>query len=364
MFRDRYRPSACAIVTALVVALAAGGCSSQSGRDGAPSASGASGESGRYKIGNPYTLKGITYVPHVDYTYDAIGIASWYGEPFHGQATANGETYDMNDLTAAHKTLPLPSLVEVTNLDNGRTIQLRVNDRGPFADERIIDISRRGAQLLGFQNQGITRVRVRILADESRRLAVAAGGNPNVVLAGNSSPAPSYAARSVRPADPARVLATPMSAPPTASKPAASPSARPAMSAPSAARAPVIAPARPSAPSTVTAAAAGAPPPPRPVVAALAPIRAAQAAAPPVAQPATRAGSVFVQVGAYSDTDNVQRARTRLGDLGAVQVASLTVNGLPIYRVRLGPYLSDTEADRTLARAVAAGFTQSRVVYD
>jgi peptidoglycan lytic transglycosylase len=361
LLRVRRRLSAFVIVSALVVvSLAAGGCSSRPARGGAHAASGGSEEGGRYKIGTPYTLKGITYVPHVDYTYDAIGIASWYGEPFHGQATANGETYDMNDLTAAHKTLPLPSLVEVTNLSNGRTIQLRVNDRGPFADERIIDISRRGAQLLGFQDQGITRVRVRILADESRRLAAALGGGGD----GGSGEAPSYAARSITPAppaDPVRVLASAMSVPASAPAPVASP-ARPITTVP------LIASARPATLPPVSAPAGSSAPQARPVAVAvaLAPARAAMpvASLPAASHPATEPASVFVQVGAYTDAENVQRAKARLGDLGAVQVASLTINGLPMYRVRLGPYVSDREADRTLARAVAAGFTQSRVVYD
>lgn len=125
----------------------------------------------RYKIGLPYTIKGITYYPEVDYSYDETGIASWYGDFFHGKDTANGATFDMHAVSAAHRTLPLPSIVEVTNLDNGKRLVLKVNDRGPFHDNRIIDLSKRAAELLGFKNKGIAKVRVRILADESRRLA-------------------------------------------------------------------------------------------------------------------------------------------------------------------------------------------------
>jgi len=122
-----------------------------------------------FKIGAPYTVKGITYYPHIDYAYDQTGMASWYGEAFQGQYTANGEVYDLNQLTAAHTTLPLPSIVEVVNLVNNRALQIRVNDRGPFAKGRIIDLSRRAAQLLGFERNGMTRVRVRVLKDESLR---------------------------------------------------------------------------------------------------------------------------------------------------------------------------------------------------
>ncbi|WP_305118782.1 septal ring lytic transglycosylase RlpA family protein [Kordiimonas sp. SCSIO 12610] len=117
-------------------------------------------QGGAQKVGKPYKIAGKWYYPKEDPTYDEVGLASWYGRQFHGRKTANGEVYNMNSLTAAHKTLPLPSFVKVTNLANGRSIVLRVNDRGPFIDSRIIDVSRRGAQLLGFQKQGVTRVRV------------------------------------------------------------------------------------------------------------------------------------------------------------------------------------------------------------
>ena len=117
-----------------------------------------------YKVGNPYQVNGVWYYPAVDYNYDQTGIASWYGPGFVGHATANGEEYDQDALTAAHKTLPMPSLVRVTNLENGRQIQIRINDRGPFVNDRIIDLSRRGAQLLGMVNNGTAKVRVQIMA--------------------------------------------------------------------------------------------------------------------------------------------------------------------------------------------------------
>lgn len=97
---------------------------------------------GTAKIGKPYQIDGIWYYPAEDLTYDETGIASWYGEPFHGRKTANGAVYDMNKMTAAHKTLPLPTDVRVTNLENGRSVIVTVNDRGPFAHSRIIDLSK------------------------------------------------------------------------------------------------------------------------------------------------------------------------------------------------------------------------------
>lgn len=115
----------------------------------------------KVKIGKPYNINGIWYYPKDEIAYDEVGDASWYGPGFHGKATASGERYDQNALTAAHRTLPLPSYVEVTNLSNGRRVILKVNDRGPFAKGRIIDVSRRAAQLLDFQNKGVERVRVR-----------------------------------------------------------------------------------------------------------------------------------------------------------------------------------------------------------
>lgn len=116
-----------------------------------------------YKIGQPYRINGKRYHPEFVTTYEAVGVASWYGESFDGRPTANGETYDMHALTAAHPTLPLPSVVEVTNLDNGRSLVVRVNDRGPFAADRLIDLSSAAAQVLGFQRQGLADVRIRYL---------------------------------------------------------------------------------------------------------------------------------------------------------------------------------------------------------
>jgi len=128
---------------------------------------------GVYKVGKPYEIDGKTYTPKEDYDYDETGIASWYGPGFHARKTANGEKFDQRGMTAAHRTLPLPSLVSVTNLDNGRAVVLRVNDRGPYARGRIIDVSERAAELLGFRNNGTAKVRVQVLEDESRAMAEA-----------------------------------------------------------------------------------------------------------------------------------------------------------------------------------------------
>jgi rare lipoprotein A len=118
---------------------------------------------GRYKVGAPYQAGGLWYVPAEQPRYNVTGLASWYGDDFHGKATANGEIFDMTAVSAAHATLPLPSMVEVTNLDNGRSITVRVNDRGPYKSGRIIDLSRGAAEALGYRTHGLAHVRVRYL---------------------------------------------------------------------------------------------------------------------------------------------------------------------------------------------------------
>lgn len=115
---------------------------------------------GRYMVGKPYTVRGQTYTPREQPGYEAQGTASWYGADFHGRRTANGEIFSANAISAAHPTLPLPSYVRVTNLDNGRSIMVRVNDRGPYVHGRVIDLSHRAADLLGYVNRGMTRVHV------------------------------------------------------------------------------------------------------------------------------------------------------------------------------------------------------------
>jgi rare lipoprotein A len=115
---------------------------------------------GVYRVGSPYMVGGRVYVPHDDPNYNAVGLASWYGDDFSGRETANGEIFDVNSISAAHPTLPLPSYVRVTNLSNGHSLIVRVNDRGPYHGDRIIDVSMRAAHLLGFTNRGVAWVRV------------------------------------------------------------------------------------------------------------------------------------------------------------------------------------------------------------
>ena len=140
-----------------------------------------------YKIGDPYKINGKWYYPAVDYSYNEVGIASWYGPGFHGKKTANGEIFDQNKISAAHKTLPMPSIVRVTNLENGIILEnIRINDRGPFAGNRIIDLSKKAAEELGFVNNGVAKVRVEIMENESRIYA-AKNSNPNKVRKANKA---------------------------------------------------------------------------------------------------------------------------------------------------------------------------------
>ncbi len=124
-----------------------------------------------YKVGKPYKIGGRWYRPKEYETFSETGIGSWYGHKFHGRKTANGEVFNMYKMTAAHRVLPMPSVVRVTNLSNGRSVVLRVNDRGPYARDRVIDLSLAAAEKIGYRRQGVTRVRVELLPEASRRVA-------------------------------------------------------------------------------------------------------------------------------------------------------------------------------------------------
>ncbi len=193
---------ACVLMLASAVALS--GC----GKD-KPSPYHSGNYPGKLKIGKPYSIDGQMYYPSVDVNYDEEGVASWYGPGFHGRSTANGERFDQNAMTAAHRTLPLPSKVRVTNLENGKTAILKVNDRGPFKNNRIIDLSKAAAQELGVIAKGTARVRVQYLphetkqmiaelvednelvADDESLLALGIGaGTPDVVLAQSATDQP------------------------------------------------------------------------------------------------------------------------------------------------------------------------------
>lgn len=309
----------------------------------------------RFRVGRPnytvapYQVNGVWYYPRADYTYDETGTASWYGPGFDGKPTSDGEIYDMNGLTAAHKTLPLPSVVDVTNLQNGRALRLRINDRGPFVDGRIIDLSRRAAQLLGFEGGGTAPVRVRILKEESIEVAQAAmHGESGPTMLAQATAAP-VAASAVprRAAAPARLAAA---GPPSLR-------AREVIAAPL----PVQSPAQERSES---------PSPSKPSPALLAahqnswPSLIATAHAETLHLPTARGRSerIFVQAGAFAMPGNAQRVRTRIASLGKVEVLSMANHGTALYRVRLGPVASRAEAARLLKKVVDNGYPGARVV--
>ena len=145
---------------------------------------------GTYKVGNPYTIRGQIYYPQENRSYRAEGIASWYGPDFHGRKTANGEVYDMHGISAAHPTMPIPSYARVTNLENGKSIIVRVNDRGPYKRNRIVDLSVGTAKALGFYGRGLAKVRVEYVGSASLH-----GSDDRMLMAtlreGSPAPAPS-----------------------------------------------------------------------------------------------------------------------------------------------------------------------------
>jgi rare lipoprotein A len=269
-----------------------------------------------YKVGIPYQIKGKWYYPQENFEYSETGIASWYGTYFHGRSTANGETYDMNALTAAHKTLPMPSVVRVTNLENGRSLKLRVNDRGPFVDGRIIDVSRRASQLLGFHHQGVARVKVDILGDESRVLAQ--GGSDRSLKATTASVSPAR-----------RNQGRAQTAAHTPRGTAVRQTYRQA--------------------SYVPGGSAGAP------------IAAVGVKRDRIIEPTK---NIYVQAGAFTYADRAEHVRAQLRDVGPVMISAVQRDGRELYRVRVGPLTSENEADRLLAAVVQAGFSTSHVVHE
>jgi rare lipoprotein A len=282
---------------------------------------------GRYKVGKPYQIKGVWYYPRVDYGYDESGVASWYGPNFHNKPTANGETFDQNAISAAHRTLPLPSIVRVTNLGNGRALVVRVNDRGPFAHGRIIDMSKRAAQLLGFERQGIARVRVQVLPEESRAAAQLArtGGSPRPVVATASAnanapdavPVPTVSVETLTPIPGTTVAPAPREKPAASKKPAPS-----AVELTRQARGTVLTD-QPVAPT-----------------------------------------NLFVQAASFSKQDNATRLKSKLSDIGAADVYGARVGGKQFYRVRIGPLRDVDQADKVLELVIARGFPGARIIVD
>lgn len=297
-----------------------------------------SGQSGNFKVGKPYTIDGKTYVPEERYNHSETGIASWYGPGFHGKHTANGEMYNSGELTAAHRTLQMPSLARVTNLENGRSIVVRINDRGPFSRGRVMDVSERAAELLGFKNKGTARIKIDVLADESRQIASASKAGKNVKgyeVALNS-----------------RATDTRADAPVTAvtSEPVPGPAGGTTIS---------------SVETTGRLPEDEHPPPWRES----SNIRGHMTNGvfypdQTVSMKAISPTDLFIQVGAFADSANAQNAEARIKNLGNAFVMPVQSGGQQLYRVRIGPVATVDQADILLNRVVDTGFQNAILVVD
>ena len=293
---------------------------------------------GYYQVGKPYQVAGIWYQPREEPGYDRVGSASWYGEVFHGRRTANGEIYDMDRLSAAHPTLPLPVYARVTNLNNGRTIVVRINDRGPYANDRIIDLSRRSAELLGFRNHGTATVRVKYLGraplsgdDSYERKYLASQSWVQFAAKGKSGNlVSSLAEKETLPAENPENLARPRK---TAAPTAASGPADPAIAGWKA----TTKTARPAPPQTT-----GSIP------------RSAKPEAPPA--------GLVIQAGSFKSKDNADRARTVLAAIAPVDVTPVAVGEQTYFRVRVGPFAAASEAKAALVKVTGAGYQGAKLV--
>ncbi|MDE0539396.1 MAG: septal ring lytic transglycosylase RlpA family protein [Rhodospirillales bacterium] len=279
---------------------------------------------GKYKVGNPYQIKGVWYYPKESFDHVETGIASWYGRKFHLKKTANGEVFDMNELTAAHRTLQMPSFVQVTNLENGRSLKLRVNDRGPFAHGRIIDVSRRAAQLLGFERKGTARVRVRVLGAESRAIAQRLTGSGTQVARANL-PIRSDV-QVAKPGVASQTLAPPPGAVSNAPVEAA-PRRRVAVRQERV----TVAPPQPDGLVTVESVADT---------------------------------DIYVQAGAFVRWDNANRVKHRLFQIRDVKITSYIIGGKEFFRVRSGPHRHVAEADRVLEIMIHLGYDNAQIIVD
>ncbi|HEX2817775.1 MAG TPA: septal ring lytic transglycosylase RlpA family protein [Phenylobacterium sp.] len=268
----------------------------------------------------PYQVGGIWYVPQDQPRYDEKGIASWYGDAFNMKATADGETFDMSQFSAAHTTLPLPSMVEVTNLDNGRKLTVRVNDRGPFVGGRIIDLSHAAAQELGYDRAGTAHVRVRYVGP-----APLAGPGAGVRYA-RASPAPQGPMSTRRPADEDIF--------------------EDAALAPTSAATPLV-----RAPEAIS-------------VSTLAPLPGARSYPQdlPANAPAVTAQTYRIQAGAFSDQDNARRAAAQLASAGTATIEPMERGGTTLYRVILPGPADEAEAFAMRDKVAGIGFADARVL--
>jgi rare lipoprotein A len=325
---------------------------------------------GHFKLGSPYKVAGRWYVPREDPNYQEYGVASWYGADFHGRKTANGEVFDAKALTAAHPTLPLPCYAYVTNLENGKTVLVRVNDRGPYVNDRLIDMSYAAAKHLGYTNNGRARVRVRfaglapLSGDDSRERQFLAsqesGPRPDQWAPATSKRAYASAQPEYRSGNQVGYQGLPSDASdrwsPTSYRAALAgkPEPRSAATAqfqPFVQRASLSAPARAEGRMSLSS--------PQPFNKPFNKPFNPGAASQPFDN-----GRTYVQVGIFRERSNAERLRRELGSLGPVEVAPLQVgSGFEAYRVRVGPF-SERDASRAQTRIATYGVAGTAIVND
>jgi rare lipoprotein A len=286
---------------------------------------------GRYKVGAPYKIDGVTYVPQEEFNHVETGVASWYGPGFHGHYTANGEVYDQAERTAAHRTLQMPCVVRVTNLDNGLSTIVRINDRGPYARSRILDVSRATAEQLGMIRNGTAHVRIDQLPAESvavKEVALNGGGPAEQEAAiariesGRGAAPPAVAVAQAPPPPPAPPPQQPRPPIPEQTVWATPPARQPA---------------------ATYGAASG------PTIASLA---------------AHPAAGFFVQTGAFSTMTNAERQRGLISSYGTTEISQGSAGGREVFRVRLGPYTTSDAAGIVADRLKRSGYGDARVVAD
>lgn len=285
---------------------------------------------GYFKVGSSYKIQGRRYYPSETYNHTETGTASWYGPGFHDKLTANGEIFDQNEMTAAHRTLQLPSIVKVTNLSNGRSAILRVNDRGPFAHNRILDVSERAAVVLGFKNKGVAKIRLEVVADASKEVA-------SIAKSGRSTRGYEIAYNQGKAVNPANVK---MNAPVPLSKP-----------------------------EPITEVVLGETPV-EPIQTASVPSVQAEPLADMVKNAASvpsngyvqNARKVFVQAGSFSQEANALSYSDTLSKIAPSRVYMTRVNNEPYFRVRLGPYDNSAQAQQVIASLSQSGHQNAVIV--
>ena len=271
---------------------------------------------GEYHVGNPYQVAGRWFNPREQPNYDKTGTASWYGEAFHRRRTSNGEWFDMNTLTAAHATLPLPSYALVTNLENNRQVVVRVNDRGPFVGTRVMDLSKRAADVLGYRMKGKANVRVKLIGPAPINDSMGHMLAMNQAMKQGASMGQLVAmSNDVSAHAPATAVAMNVSAAPRAKK--------------------------------------------VPFAVATAPAEAQQVAfEPPPVQPK----AYIVRVGVYHDLDNANTAYQQLQAFGPTRIVKAVGANGPLYRVEMGPIESKADADAAMTAAIGEGFEDAKMI--